>query len=233
MGEEADWVGIAAMLGEGSQGRGGARNQDEAASTSPGEVRQVPSTYTRRSPRLSDSPRQDECASSAAGSIFMTQRSSTIVNMFNRMPARRTITQDSAGPSTAAHEAPTAGAARRTGENIALAGMERCRATKRKLPEGPRGRAKASRITKESRVPITQRIHEFKDQGFKLSMGKLFCLPCRETLQNLKESLKRHIKSKKHEEKLAAHRRIEEADDTLCNDLATYFDTHAGEKGVS
>ncbi|KAL3918977.1 MAG: hypothetical protein SGPRY_005802 [Prymnesium sp.] len=86
------------------------------------------------------------------------------------------------GPSTSAHKATAAGAARRMDENISLVDMERCRAKKCKIPDAPRARAKASRITEESQVPITQRIHEFMDQGFKLSMGKLFFLPCRETL---------------------------------------------------
>ncbi|KAL3919958.1 MAG: hypothetical protein SGPRY_005436, partial [Prymnesium sp.] len=94
---------------------------------------------------------------------------------------------------------------------------------KRKRPEGPRGRAKAVRITKETTVPASRRLVEFRDEGFKLSMGKLFCVPCRETVQNLKEGLKRHVTIKKHKNGLLALRWSQNADPSLAGELTDYF----------
>ncbi|KAL3921141.1 MAG: hypothetical protein SGPRY_005004 [Prymnesium sp.] len=69
-------------------------------------------------------------------------------------------------------------------------------ASKKRPKQGPRGRSKAARKTKESAVPVAERLTRFPDdpdEGFKLSAGKLFCQPCKEALVNLKEGLKRHV----------------------------------------
>lgn len=114
-----------------------------------------------------------------------------------------------------------------------MAEMERERAKKRKPPVGPRGRQKAVRVTAESKVPVAQRLVQFTNQGFKQSAGKLFCEPCREVLQNLKEGLKRHVKTAKHVDRLKAWCQDASASRRLGNDLGDYFAEHMNEQGVS
>ena len=46
-----------------------------------------------------------------------------------------------------------------------LAEIERARAAKRKAPEGPRGRSKCGRSTKETKVAAVKRLSEFDGQG--------------------------------------------------------------------
>lgn len=114
-----------------------------------------------------------------------------------------------------------------------LAGLERTRAKKRKPPEGPRGRAAAGRTTKETTVSIVQRLREFPDQGLRASAGKIFCAPCREEQPNLKESLKRHISTQKHKDKLEAYLQAENVEGSLARDIAVYFVENPDQKGAS
>lgn len=88
------------------------------------------------------------------------------------------------------------------------------------------------RITKETKVPVSRRLVEFRDEGFKLSMGKLFYVPCQETVQNLKEGLKRHVTIKKHKDGFLALRWSQNADLSLGRELTDYFSQNMEEKGV-
>lgn len=207
------------------EARGG--NAGDAATTTTPPRRTTSLNAARRhSPRL---VREQ----AAVVMVRQVNRNSTITNMFHRLPPRG---RDS-GTAPAAAPAATAAAGgaavgRRTGETIEFAGIERERAKKRKAPEGPRGRAKATRITQQTHVPVSQRLVEFPDQGFKESAGKLLCVPCKEALQNLKEGLKRHIRSQKHRNSLAQMRSRKASDIVLCKHLSDYFEEHNHEKGV-
>jgi hypothetical protein len=107
------------------------------------------------------------------------------------------------------------------------------RAGKRKAPEGPRGRSKAVNVTKETKVSLAKRVEQFPDQGLKVSAGKIFCQPCKEELPNLKESIKRHIGSTKHQSKLDSFVKRSTSDNKLYRDLAVHFEEHDDEQGVS
>lgn len=118
--------------------------------------------------------------------------------------------------------------------HIPLAPLERTRATKRKAPEGPRGRSKAGRSSKETSVSLKHRVEvDFKDAGLKVSGGKLFCGACKEELPNLKEAIKRHVSSLKHTKKLAAMERAATAGRQIYTDIAEHFTQHPHEHGVS
>lgn len=119
-----------------------------------------------------------------------------------------------------------------TCSGISLATHERVRTMKRKSAPGPRGRAKAARITKETRIPVNKRLRQFPDQGFKESAGVLFCAPCREELRNHSEGIKRHILSKKHTDNFSTWSNSKRDDETLCHDIAAHFEANADEKGV-
>lgn len=118
--------------------------------------------------------------------------------------------------------------------HIPLAGIERVRATKRKAPEGPRGRSKAGRTSKETSISLQHRVDvDFKDTGLKVSGGKLFCGACKEELPNLKEAIKRHVNSAKHTKKFAALERAAASGKEIYNEIAEYFVQHPHEQGVS
>ena len=78
------------------------------------------------------------------------------------------------------------------GAHPELAGMERERQRKKKPPPvGDRGSAKGGiRQTPETGVGVEQRLREFPDQGLKISAGKIFCVPCKEVLPNLKHRVR-------------------------------------------
>lgn len=235
MGEEGDW----AMLVDRIAVRvAAAANEGLGRATPTRPMANAHSPEVRRSPRILRQEPAGRREDGAPHVAVRTTNNNTIINMFNRMPARRAAGDAaSTPPAVAAPEAAGAphcpAAAQRTGENIPLAGLERERSSKRKKPEGPRGRSKSSRKTKESKVSVQQRIMQFPEQGFKESAGKLFCRACRDALQNLKEGLKRHIKSQKHIDGLMALRRSDAAATHLGEDLADYFDCHEDERGVS
>lgn len=164
----------------------------------------------------------------------VVNHSHTNVNIFARAPARRSIVCDEYddGESDAEEQAEVAATSGRATGMPALAPLERERAKKRKLPEGPRGRNKAVRITKETTVSLDRRLFEFPKQGLKISAGKLFCLPCKEELPNLKESIKRHIGTGKHRKKLEKFNHSNDAELQMHNDLANYFDANPDAHGV-
>lgn len=68
---------------------------------------------------------------------------------------------------------------------------------------GKRRKRVSGRATKETKVPVGQRILEFPDQGLNVSAGMIVCVPCKEPLANIKDSLKRHLRSTKHMKKAA------------------------------
>ena len=155
-----------------------------------------------------------------------------IFNIFHRAQAKQASVDEAERPGSSSDSRCRA---QGSGEEVPveLSHIERFRARKHKLPEGPRGRAKAVRITKESAIPISQRLMEFPDEGFKNSAGKIFCVPCRERIQNNKQGIKRHIESVKHTAGLEALRRSMASDVVLSKDLSDYFKTNPHERGVS
>lgn len=126
----------------------------------------------------------------------------------------------SAGASTSASDMP------------ALAAIHRERAVKRKAPEGPRGRSKCGRTTKEMKVMAVKRLSEFCDQGLTISAGKLYCQACHEIQPNLKESIKRHLLTSKHIKNLEIFFEKEEASQKVKETLSQHFLENIDEKGV-
>ena len=183
---------------------------------------------TRLSPRLHRTAPTDT-VSPGGPTVVVSQvggRNNSILNMFNRAAPPR-VREGERAP------APAEAAGSSSSSHPPMADMERVRALKRKAPEGPRGRNAAPRITKQTAIPITQRLAEFPNEGFKESAGKIFCRPCKEEVQNLKEGLKRHIKSSKHKKRSAAWRRANIAGLQLNDDLANFFKEHPDLQGVS
>lgn len=113
-----------------------------------------------------------------------------------------------------------------------LAAHERKRAAKMKLPEGPRGRMKAERITKESKVPVAQRLREFPNQGLIDSAGKLYCAPCKEIIPNLKNSIDDHVHRNKHTTNLSRYVEKGGDDGELKEVLTTHFRSNPDESGT-
>lgn len=188
----------------------------------------------RRSPRLRSPPPANAVTEIARGS----SRATIQVNLFGRLERNgrnddggTTSTRRAGGEAPARADATDAEPAPEPAMPD-LAHLERARKVKRKAPEGPRGRSKAGRVTKESCVPLLQRIQEFPDTGLKISGGKLFCAPCKEELPNLKEHIKRHLTSRKHAEKLKTMARVLQAEKEIGEDIADYFTAHTHEQGV-
>lgn len=120
-------------------------------------------------------------------------------------------------------------------ESVELAAHERKRSMKRKsMPEaGPRGRSKALKRTIETRVSLAKRLAEFPDSGLTVSAKHLFCLACREALPNLKESIRRHVNSSKHVNKMEMRSKHTQNSCKMHDDLAEYFKENEDCKGVS
>ena len=114
-----------------------------------------------------------------------------------------------------------------------LAAHERSRCLKRKMTAGPRGRSKAIAQTKETKVSLHRRLHEFPDAGLTVSANQLFCLACREVLPNLKETIRRHLISAKHIAKKNKYDVLHAQTNNLHTDLAEWFAENADIKGVS
>lgn len=136
------------------------------------------------------------------------------------------------------HSSSSVDAARRpTGTSnrraVALTAIHRQRKEKRKPPEGPRGRSKMGRSTKETRVKMADRLEQFPDQGLAISGGKLFCQACREEQPNLKESLKKHFLTAKHISRLAKLRQSMSSSQQISTDLAQHFEMNKDLQGVS
>lgn len=129
------------------------------------------------------------------------QGQSSIRFHFGRASATTCSGSGSAGASSSSAAA-TSGTLHIEGSMLqqlpTLAAMERVRATKLKQELGPRGRQKAGRMTKETKVPLQKRVQQFPDETLKISNRKLFCECCREEMPNLKEGIKRHCESSKH-----------------------------------
>lgn len=136
--------------------------------------------------------------------------------------------------SSAAASSSSAPADAQTTDEVPLATHERPRATKRKLPEGPRGRAKSVRTTLESKnVKADARLVQFPDQGLKLSAGVLFCQPCKTTLPNIRNSISMHLATNKHKSNLLKHINRGAADMLARAELTEYFDSHPDERMAS
>lgn len=110
--------------------------------------------------------------------------------------------------------------------------VERSRAPKRKLPEGPRGRAKCQRVSKETHVSLQSRVKQFENEGLKVSAGELFCSACLQALPNISESIKRHIATTKHKERLVKMEKAKAKDEITSYDLADFFTNNSDLNGV-
>lgn len=142
----------------------------------------------------------------------------------SRMSVTLNMSTSSSSATPAVAEAPAAAA------DLELAGHERSRAKKRKAPEGPRGRAKATRITNEAKnVSKNSRLNDFPEQGLKVSGGTLFCQPCATTLPNIRGSIINHLGTKKHKCKLVVFQKRQQADKELRTELSEYFDNNSDE----
>ena len=64
----------------------------------------------------------------------------------------------------------------------------------------PKGRQPCSSrgLCNPNSVTLAQHVREFPDESLKVSLGKLFCNPCREDLQLKRSALQAHIMSVKH-----------------------------------
>lgn len=170
----------------------------------------------RRSPRLAK-----EKAPAGNGKV---DRSFTQIqlNLFSRG------TCCTPGPSTSAAGA---GAANDVPD---LAKHERDRTKKRKPPEGPRGRAKAARISKESKVSLAMRVEQHPGQTLKASTNKqLFCEACRSVVPNISSSIASHVATDKHKQNLKKLTQLRASDCELHRDLADYFVENPDESMVS
>lgn len=197
---------------------------------------------TRRSPRISR-PAVLSRSTSTSGSQRQVVGGPTFIqmNLFGRRFA--SVGADVCTPNESEHTEGRQGQSQgeAVGESSSnpalplpeLAAHERVRAQKRKAPVGPRGRAKAARVSKQTKVSVHKRVtQDFPDQGLTNSAGKIFCTACREELPNIKEHIKRHISSAKHEAAVQKLMAGTKADATLHDDLAIYFEQNPDEKCV-
>ena len=113
-----------------------------------------------------------------------------------------------------------------------LAAHERERVVKMKPPEGPRGRQVEARTTKESKVPLAQRLREFPDQGLIDSNGKIFCAPCKEEIPNIKSSIDGHVKRHKHKNNLDKYQERSGDDGEVKEFLTQHFSSNPDESGT-
>lgn len=114
-----------------------------------------------------------------------------------------------------------------------LALHERPRAKKMKMPDGPRGRSKAVHVSKQTSIPISQRLTEFPKNGLTESCGKLYCRPCRTVLDNIKSSIADHVGRKKHIDALRNMESRDKEDASLKQELSEYFYVNTDERGSS
>lgn len=161
---------------------------------------------------------------------------SNITLFFGRADARSCGGSSAAG-SSSQHQMYAGGAATSAAaESIPplppLAPMERVRAPKQKLEAGPRGRQKAVKITKETKVPLQQRLKEFPNEFLKISNGVLFCTPCKMKLDNLKEQMKRHFETAKHVTNKEKFVKAGLATNDMRNDIAEHFEQNQDLHGV-
>lgn len=86
--------------------------------------------------------------------------------------------------------------------------------------------------TKETSVPLEQRLKEFPEQGLVISVGKLWCSACKKSLPNLKTTIETHVGCKKHKDKYAKFIIRNDADSKLGDNILEYFQAHPDERGV-
>ena len=113
-----------------------------------------------------------------------------------------------------------------------MAAHERERKAKMKPPEGPRGRQTTARATKESNVPVSQRLREFKDNGLKEDAGKLYCAPCKEVIPNIKSSINDHVSRQKHKDALDSYSARDDNDGDIKEILTDYFKSNPDASGT-
>ena len=82
-------------------------------------------------------------------------------------------------------------------------------------------------------VSLPARLLEFPGQSFRDSFGNIYCGCCVRVVPNLKESIKKHIDTLKHTEKLIKLNAKTTEDLDLMNSLAEYFVRHPDEKLAS
>lgn len=87
-------------------------------------------------------------------------------------------------------------------------------------------------ITKQTSVPLTQRLSEFSDNGLSISAGALWCGPCKKVVPNLKQTIELHVSSAKHKTNLSKHVRQDKRAAQLANDLVAYFEANPNDSGV-
>lgn len=174
----------------------------------------------------------------ALGSKATATNQTTVINFFGR--AQSATKQTSKSPPTAAPPQTAAPPPQPNSPSIViddeptivLAKHERNRAMKRKAPEGPRGRSKAVKLTRETKVSSADRVLQFAGQGLKVSSGKVFCQACKEELTNIKEHIRRHLNSTKHKTKFEKFMNMVKEDSALSNDLSDFFSNNDEMKGV-
>lgn len=193
----------------------------------------------RKSPRLAA-----HCRGGGGGSQHGSRSKFVQINLFGRKPAstaaqgeskqadKRTSTDEAHAVSLVEDDYNSAVSSEAEVVMPELASMERKRAQVFKRPAGPRGRMKASRVTKQTKVSLSERLQQFPDQGLYVSGGKLFCGPCREEAPNLKESLKRHCASQKHEQNLVNYNLKVSKGKEAFKDIASWFEANPDLKGV-
>lgn len=101
---------------------------------------------------------------------------------------------------------------------------------KRKLPGALNAACRSS--TKQTSVPLSQRLTEFPNMGLSISAGALWCAPCKKVVPNLKQTIDLHVSSTKHKTNFSKHMRRNEREKKLADGLTAYFERHHTETGV-
>ena len=114
-----------------------------------------------------------------------------------------------------------------------LASHERSRNVKQKAPVGKRSRQAAAHVTKQTSVSLRKRLQEFPNTGLTISAGKLFCLPCKIKLDNIKSSTADHVNRTKHKTNIDTFIKAQGADGLMKEQLTAYFKDHLDEKNSS
>jgi hypothetical protein len=114
-----------------------------------------------------------------------------------------------------------------------MAAHERARKAAMKPPVGVRGRNTVTRITKETKVPISARLREFPAQSLTDSCNKLFCKACSRALPNIKTSILEHIGRASHKTKLAKLLARGTDDTVLIGELGEHCAANPDLKGAS
>lgn len=182
--------------------------------------------------------RSDDTQSSRV--LFEWKRDSGVgkrkkTEVFNRWVLQSTLKKLRSSPRCAHQPARASASAPTAADDVAdypeLAQHERARATKKLRTEGQRGRAKVTHVSKETKIPLRQRLEEFPDKGLTISAGVLFCKACKLTLDNIKSSIEDHLRRQKHILNLERLQSRNVEDTNVLEDLAAYFEEHRDEAG--